>query len=76
MNSSAPASTTLVTDIKTVPLLEISNLSLRHLSKSGSSKILDDVSVTLSRGEILGNHRRVGRRKINDWKRDPWAATS
>ncbi|MDH7809456.1 MULTISPECIES: dipeptide ABC transporter ATP-binding protein [unclassified Rhizobium] len=54
MNSSAPASTTLVTDIKTVPLLEISNLSLRHLSKSGSSKILDDVSVTLSRGEILG----------------------
>ncbi|NTA19313.1 dipeptide ABC transporter ATP-binding protein [Agrobacterium tumefaciens] len=54
MNSSAPASTTLVTDIKTVPLLEISNLSLRHLSKTGSSKILDDVSVTLSRGEILG----------------------
>ncbi|KJF71465.1 peptide ABC transporter ATP-binding protein [Agrobacterium arsenijevicii] len=37
-----------------MPLLEISNLSLRHLSKSGSSKILDDVSVTLSRGEILG----------------------
>lgn len=54
MNSSAPASTTLVTDIKTLPLLEISNLSLRHLSKSGSSKILDDVNVTLSRGEILG----------------------
>ncbi|CUX70984.1 MULTISPECIES: ABC transporter ATP-binding protein [Agrobacterium] len=54
MNSSAPASTTLVTDIKTVPLLEISNLSLRHLSKSGSSKILEDVSFTLSRGEILG----------------------
>ncbi|NSZ66430.1 ABC transporter ATP-binding protein (plasmid) [Agrobacterium tumefaciens] len=54
MTSSAPASTTLVTDIKTVPLLEISNLSLRHLSKTGSSKILDDVSVTLSRGEILG----------------------
>lgn len=54
MNSSAPASTTLVTDIKTLPLLEISNLSLHHLSKSGSSKILDDVSCTLSRGEILG----------------------
>ncbi|MCZ4431963.1 ABC transporter ATP-binding protein [Agrobacterium sp. SOY23] len=43
-----------VTDNDAVPLVEVSNLSLRHRSKSGQSIILSDVSFTLDRGKILG----------------------
>ncbi|KWT87392.1 dipeptide ABC transporter ATP-binding protein (plasmid) [Agrobacterium radiobacter] len=43
-----------VTDNDAVPLVEVSNLSLRHRSKSGQSMILSDVSFTLDRGKILG----------------------
>ncbi|WP_149744101.1 ABC transporter ATP-binding protein [Rhizobium sp. NFACC06-2] len=43
-----------VTDNDAVPLVEVSNLSLRHRSKFGQSMILSDVSFTLDRGKILG----------------------
>ncbi|WP_425964910.1 dipeptide ABC transporter ATP-binding protein [Rhizobium nepotum] len=36
------------------PLLEVSNLGLRHLSSSGPLAILSDVSFRIGRGEILG----------------------
>lgn len=36
------------------PLLEISNLTLRYRSKAGQATILQDISTTLSKGEILG----------------------
>ncbi len=35
-------------------LLRVENLSLRHLSRAGSTTILSDVSFVLGRGEILG----------------------
>lgn len=54
MNSLGTAMTKPVTDNDAVPLVEVSNLSLRHRSKSGQSMILSDVSFTLDRGKILG----------------------
>lgn len=54
MNSLGTAMTKPVTDNDAVPLLEVSNLSLRHRSKFGQSMILSDVSFTLARGKILG----------------------
>ncbi|WP_107677864.1 ABC transporter ATP-binding protein [Agrobacterium sp. LAD9] len=54
MNSLATASTKPATNNKAVPLLEITNLCLRHWSSTGYSTILSDVSFTLARGEILG----------------------
>ncbi|MBM7045608.1 ABC transporter ATP-binding protein [Rhizobium lusitanum] len=38
----------------TMPLLQVKNLGLRHLSASGPVTILSDVSFELRRGEILG----------------------
>lgn len=39
---------------KDVPLLEIRNLSVNYLTRSGDVPAVDDVSLTLHRGEILG----------------------
>jgi peptide/nickel transport system ATP-binding protein len=54
MNSLGTVMTKPVTDNDAVPLVEVSNLSLRHRSKFGQSMILSDVSFTLDRGKILG----------------------
>lgn len=54
MNSLGTVMTKPVTDNDAVPLVEVSNLSLRHRSKFGQSMILRDVSFTLDRGKILG----------------------
>lgn len=41
-------------NLPTLPLLEVTNLGLRHLSMTGPLTILSDVSFSLQRGEILG----------------------
>ncbi|KQX16516.1 peptide ABC transporter ATP-binding protein [Ensifer sp. Root423] len=52
MNPALHPSTPLVP--ASPPLLRVENLSLRHLSRAGSTTILSDVSFVLGRGEILG----------------------
>lgn len=54
MNSTATASTNHTMAHPVMPLLEVSNLGLRHLSSSGPLTILSGVSFTIGRGEILG----------------------
>jgi len=44
----------MITDKNDEPLLVVSNLTLHHRGTAGSTTILDDVSLRVRRGEILG----------------------
>ncbi|ATN36818.1 peptide ABC transporter ATP-binding protein (plasmid) [Rhizobium sp. ACO-34A] len=44
----------MMSEFKRVPLLEVSNLTLKHHASTGPTTILRDVSLELGRGEILG----------------------
>lgn len=44
----------MIHDSKEEPLLTVSNLTLKHRGTTGSATILDDITLSIRRGEILG----------------------